>query len=574
MEKPKTRQKTSWWRKPHIVLGLSVGLFLVLVTTVQMFYPSNTALPYARIGDTQVGNKTYEQVVETLRTQYEDVPLTLTVPNKDDYETTTVKAGILPGYRSAAQAVTEYSLTARLVPFSFAYKMLQNPSVGYEVEELRFKELYEEVKALCQIAPVDAKLTFEGDVQLVSAKDGQECREDDLRSSLQSVGLRADGVSLAVGVVPVEPKRSDTDLRSQLMAARQTIDAGVTVRTSENTWEVPKQTIASWLTTQEIEGELRLTTDKEKIKKYLDSLRGDLYIAPGVTNVRYEDGEEVSRTTGDNGQGIERDVTAQRVTDVLLGRSETRTAWVQLTVLSPRLVVERDYTKTARGLQALLKQWDREHAGRYGLLVRDLSGRGISGSVNADMDFVTASTFKMFLAYAVLEKVEKDQLSMGTQTDIGLSVRACIDEMIVNSTNACALSLFNLAGWSYVHNFIRGQFPNTSLDNGANVDDEKHTTVRDEADFLQRLNAGQLMNGSNTNYLLGLMKRQIYRGGIPSGVPGVTVANKVGFYNGYKHDVAIVYAPKGAYILAILSNGGSDAEFADLSRKVYALLDR
>lgn len=77
------------------------------------------------------------------------------------------------------------------------------------------------------------------------------------------------------------------------------------------------------------------------------------------------------------------------------------------------------------------------------------------------------------------------------------------------------------------------------------------------------------MDPGSTDRLLGYMKRQIWRSGIPSGVPGVTVADKVGFYNGYIHDVAIVYAPKGAYILAIMSYGGSNPNMSELSKRVY-----
>jgi len=126
-----------------------------------------------------------------------------------------------------------------------------------------------------------------------------------------------------------------------------------------------------------------------------------------------------------------------------------------------------------------------------------------------------------------------------------------------------------------VHNFIRGQFPSTIIDNGVSSDGDKHSTVRDEVTFQTRLNAGTLeINGDNHAYLLNLLKRQVYRGGIPVGVPGVTVANKVGFYNGYKHDIAVIYGPKGTYQLGIMSYGGADWRFADLSRKVAEIMNR
>ena len=66
------------------------------------------------------------------------------------------------------------------------------------------------------------------------------------------------------------------------------------------------------------------------------------------------------------------------------------------------------------------------------------------------------------------------------------------------------------------------------------------------------------------------MKRNVYRQGIPAGASG-TVADKVGFLNGLLHDAAIVYSPKGTYVLVILTNGSSWANIAELTKKIEAL---
>jgi len=572
----KPKGKRTWWRKRHVVLGLSIVTGLIMVILVQLLYPAGKALPIAHIGASSVGGQTFQQAIETIRYDYASVPLTVEIPNKPPYKTTSSEAGIVPAYRHAAEAVTDYSLRARLVPFSFIYKMLQRPAVGYEIDEMNFETFATKLSAYCVVAPKDAALVFSGGgVKLDQAKAGQSCDESSIRSVLTDATLKPGGTSIKLTPKVDKPRVDDAELRTQLAAAEATIKAGLTVRAPEDTWQVPSETVANWLTTEEKDGRITLAVKRDAVKTYLDGLRGELYIEPGTTRVGYLDGIEVSRVTGSRGQGVDLDVSTNRVEAVLLGTSATdRTAWLQLTVLEPRVVADRSYSATNQGLQALLVQWDRDHSAGYGLMVRDISGKGMNADFNPDRDFVTASTFKMFLAYAVLHKVETGELSMDSQTDMGLSVRACIDEMILHSTNACALSLFNLAGWGYVHDFILGQFPSTRLMNSANSDNEKHTTVRDETNFLIKLNAGQLMNAQNTSYLLDLMKRQIYRSGIPKGVPGITVADKVGFYNGYKHDVGIVYAPRGTYILSYLSIGGNDAEIAELSRQVYSLMSR
>ena len=571
-----TPSKRPWWRRRHVVLGLSVLLGLVLVVLVQLLYPTGKALPYTRMGSHQVGNQTYRQVAETLRTYYSDVRFSIAVAGKPAFETTTSEAGIVPAYRDSAKAATDYTLKARLVPFSFVYKMLKPRQVAYEIDRNNFESFYEKFAPYCQVVPKDAALVFAGgNVKIDAAKNGQQCDKNKFLASLVSLSLRPDKITMTAPVTVLPPRTTDKDIEAQFTSAQATIHAGLTIKSPRDSWTIPPETVASWMTTSEANGKVALDVKLDAVKAYLETLRGALYVEPGTTRVVYHDGIEQSRTIGTKGQGIDLDVSAQRVKSVLLGPpTENRVAWVQLSVLEPKVVTDWTYSSSQAGLQALLEQWDRSHPARYGLIVRDLSGKGFNAELNPDRDFVTASTFKMFLAYAVLHKVETGELKMDSVTDMGLTAQACIEEMILHSTNACALSLFNLAGWGYVHDFIRGQFPSTSLMNSANADDEKHTTVRDESSFFIKLNAGQLMNAEHTRYLTDLFKHQVYRGGIPAGVPGVTVADKVGFYNGYKHDVGLVYAARGTYVLGYMSLGGNNAEIADLSRQVYALLSR
>ena len=571
-ELPSLDDVRRWWHKPHWQLLLGVVFVLVAVVAFQCFYPYGRTTWSAVVGDRPVGGLDYDQVIDSLHDTYQSVPLTVEIPGADAVQATSVAAGIVPDYKSAADAITSYSLGERLVPFSFVAKLLAQRQIDiqYQIEPELLDAFVQQIAAVCDQPPQDAAIVFEaGKAHLSPAANGQACDRDVVQSALSGIALRSNGVRTMLRPRAIAPAIDDASLQTQLASANAAIEQGVTIGTPAETWPVAADVLATWLT---VDAQGVLQTKPEAIRAYLEQQRGKLYIEPGTTTVRIVDGVEVSRSGGTNGQGIDLDITEKRVSDVLLGRSDSRTAWAQLSVLPPREVVTREYSPSHQGLQALVEQWDREHSGRYGIIVRDLSGKGWNAEVLPDRDFVTASTYKMFLAYAVMHKIEQGELSMSSTTDIGLSVRDCIDEMILHSTNHCATALMNLADWGYVHQFIIGQFPSTQLDNGLTADGDKHTTVRDETTFMHRLYAGQLMSADHTNYLIGLFQRQVYRSGIPRGVPGVTVANKVGFYNGYKHDVGIIYAPSGTYILGILSYGGNDAQFADLSAKVYELM--
>lgn len=559
-----------WW--------LGGGVVVLAVVAGQLMYPYERSLPLARIGDVDVSNRSYQQVIDLAREHYADIPLSLDIPGINSIETSTAQAGITPRYSDAAQAVTHYSLKARLVPFSFVYKLFVNRvNIGHDIEQERFAGFAREVAEKCRIAPKDAELGFAaGEVILKSAVEGQECSEGDIRQALETVSLTKERAAAQIKTIKLQPTRTDQKMREQLMTAQAVVERGLVVGSPDKQWTVTDEELAGWLTVDQADdGSLSLELNSKKTAAYLKKLDSDLVRQPGTTTITYLDGLEVKRDIGTPGRVVDEKITLERIESVLFGDDVSTVAWVQLTDVPPVVRAVHTYSKTSKGVQALVAQWDREHRGRYGIIVRDLSGRNLNGSLNADMDFLTASTYKMFLAYATFNYVESGKASLSTRTSTGLSVQGCIDEMILHSTNECATALMDLVGWSRVHHFIKRQFPSTSLDNGASADGEKHTTVRDEVTFLQRLNSHNLeMNSSHHDYLLGLMKRQIYRDGIPAGIPGTAVANKVGFYAGYKHDVAIIYGPKGTYLLGILSYGGADWEFADLSRKVAGLMNR
>jgi beta-lactamase class A len=563
--------KTFWL---HTVFP-TVVLMLVLVLMVQLLVPYDRTLPGARIGEVAIGGRSLTDAAQVLRKAYSITPVDVRVDGKVIYETTVSQAGMTPDYAPAIEVAMHYPLWQRLVPFSLVHKVLKPQiSLGHQVDKEVFADFASKVMAKCTVQPKDAAVSLvESKAVLVSSTKGRVCEQSSLLSAVTSVDLATSTVALRPTTKVVQPRWDDAVMRTQLVAAQTALDRGLEIASTVDRWQVPRSTVATWLKVADVNGAAKLTVDEGAVKAYLETLRSKLYIEPGQSVTDYVDGVAVTSTTGESGRGLDAEVTSQRVSAVLTGAGTDSIAWVQLAVLPPRQINGHSYTPTPRGVQALVTQWrSAQPAGRYAVQVRDLTGRGMNAELHADDDFVTASTFKMFLAYAVLHKVELGQMSLDAPTDQGLSVKGCIEEMIHHSTNPCAVALFNMANWGYVHAFIRDKYPHTIMDNSVAADYEKHSTMRDELDFLEQLHAGVLLNPEHTGFLIDLFKHQVWRDGIPAGIRDVTVADKVGFYAGYRHDVAIVYAPRGTYLLGIMSKGGNEAGFADLSRQLYALM--
>ena len=150
----------------------------------------------------------------------------------------------------------------------------------------------------------------------------------------------------------------------------------------------------------------------------------------------------------------------------------------------------------------------------------------------------------------------------------GRNLATCFDDMIVKSDNACAEALLKKLGYSELTKDINALGLKSS---GFVAGDTPHTTAADLALLLSKLQGGSLpIKSESRTRLLDAMKRNVYRQGIPAGASGQT-ADKVGFLWGLLHDAAIVYSPKGTYVLVIMTDDSTWGNIAELTRKIEAL---
>lgn len=218
-------------------------------------------------------------------------------------------------------------------------------------------------------------------------------------------------------------------------------------------------------------------------------------------------------------------------------------------------------------LTKLIDDFAHTHSGSFKVATLDIANPKHSVSYGGDDAMITASTYKMFAAYAALSKVEQGSLSLNTPTANG-TLDHCIQRMILVSDNDCGIAVSNKVGWTEMTKVSNAAgFVNTSLDGTKGGD--QYSTANDEAQFMYRLQSGRLLNAEHTQYLMDLMKRQVLRSGIPAGTNGSVVANKVGNLGTFHNDMAVIYSPKITYVLVIMSDGASVAAIKDLSQQIY-----
>jgi len=244
---------------------------------------------------------------------------------------------------------------------------------------------------------------------------------------------------------------------------------------------------------------------------------------------------------------------------------------------SAKLVSNTQHTDA--GLQQILSSWVTRQPSDASVMVRELNGGGRYAGSNAGLSVVTASTYKLYVAYAVLHDIEHNRFTMTEKLPNGQTIKDALKAMISVSDNDAGKALGELVGWKHADELAAEAGANhTDLDNYSStgiVDADKRTTASDLTDLLDQLQSGKLLSPLHTQLVLNLMKKQVWRERIPAGVPdGIAVADKPGWLPGTQNDAAVVYGPKSTYVLVIMTDGDTTSPLADLSERIYNYLEQ
>jgi beta-lactamase class A len=555
-------KRGAWYLHESFIV---IGIILFILVIVQLAYPTDRTLPFTKVADIEIGSLTKREAIQYLFNNYGSVQLTVTIGDTS-IKTTTDKAGVLVDFQKAADAAARYPWWQRLIPLSLFYKAaVINAKPEVSLDDQLAKQFAADVKRQCDRAASEASVAINGaDVVLKQATDGRNCTDTAITQGLAAALFRHGSATTAIQPNIIRPHKTTQVATSQLQRAKSMIATNVMISVADKMVSVPKQTIASWIVFSDdpAKGVFEVTLNDEAIRSYLQSLKSNIYIEPVPVYVHVLDGNETSRDEGKPGRDFDYDSMVKQIKQ-MLSTGKVAIISAQTTAVQPSLQYLYNYSQSQRGLEKLLADIAASK-GNYAISVIELSGMGRVASVNGGRKYVTASTYKLFVAYMVLKDLESGGLKWDDVITDGLNVRQCFEEMIVRSANRCAIA--------YIARYGAGNIVNKMHELGFASVEHNSTwwaTVSDMALYMKRLERGELLQGESRDFLLGLLKRQVWRYGIPTGIPSVTIADKVGFLEDYIHDLAIVYSPKGTYILAIMTKGGSYGGMADVARRVH-----
>ena len=198
------------------------------------------------------------------------------------------------------------------------------------------------------------------------------------------------------------------------------------------------------------------------------------------------------------------------------------------------------------------------------VLINEQSGEVIT--TNESRIFTSASLYKLFLTYAILEQVDAGLLSLQDQMTDGATIDDYLTSTITVSANEPAKELAHLIGWENIETFIHEQgFVSTSFNpyleyDGIYYNGDLETTPAEVAFLLERLLEGELLSEASTKYFLGLLGNQQLVYALNTGLSSdVTFAHKTGLLDDVSHDAGILSMDGQNYIVAVLTDGWLNA---------------
>lgn len=235
-------------------------------------------------------------------------------------------------------------------------------------------------------------------------------------------------------------------------------------------------------------------------------------------------------------------------------------------------------------LEAQIRDFLGDEVTHYGIVVKRLAD-GVGVAINADQEFYAASLFKLLVMYEVFKQRELGLLSFEERLTVTppyleyelgylrwplwseVTIQELVEAMITESDNIAAMLLHDkVAGWNIIRDFKAVGLEHTDIEG-----ETMPTSASDMALWLEMIATGQAVSEPSSQAMIDLLSRQTINDRLPALLPeGTKVAHKTGNWDNATHDVGVVYAPSGAYVIAILSDTYWEADpIAELSRLVY-----
>lgn len=239
------------------------------------------------------------------------------------------------------------------------------------------------------------------------------------------------------------------------------------------------------------------------------------------------------------------------------------------------IVEDPEWNKMIDSITKLAKSYK----GHVGIYLKDFSTEK-TFEYKADKLFPSASLIKIPIMASIFQKINRGSFTLETQIKFSekdrrwgsgslkwaragtkLSVSELLYKMITQSDNTAMQILVDYVGISALQDefqnfglvYTKINQEGLSLQSGR-VAKENYTTAREMANLLERIYYRELVSESASEMMLDILKHSKSVTRLRKGIPiSWEIGHKTGLLRRSCHDVGIIFAPRGDYLLAVLT---------------------
>lgn len=239
-------------------------------------------------------------------------------------------------------------------------------------------------------------------------------------------------------------------------------------------------------------------------------------------------------------------------------RSESENTGIGLVDLietgDPEVIEEKTSASVAKNIESYVQDAILETPATVSFSLVDLKNSE-TVRINNTEDYVTASLYKLFVAYYTYDQIDKGLVSYSTPLGDGETVATCLEKIIIVSDNDCGVALGDYFGWTNITRFLQANgFQNTTIVRSEDPGSEFTSKPNDVESLLVKLYKHELLSKASTDAFIDLLLRQEINDRLPAVLPSeISVAHKTGDLYNYIHDVGIIFSPDNDYVFVIMT---------------------
>lgn len=489
---------------------------------------------------------------------FDSTPITLTlyaIPGQDAVTLTIPKSelGIILNNQQLESDANQYDHTS-LIPFAGLFTDNTAQMKNYiSIDQSVLQAYADQLHSSYYIAPVNAKPTYpltRSDEQIISITPsavGYSYGANQIADAISSAAItRLDQAGLSAAIVsPTVAEeflaKQDETLLSMFTSEVQFTDEDYTYSLSGNN---------ELLAALEPTASTGYTLNLDTLASFLDT-----WLSPQYT---------VLPTATSSGKTVDTAAIAGQYAKAL--RSSNPETPIQITYKNLAIIQDSNPDNNTQ-LQQLVHDLGQKYDA--GITVIQFDKEQINASYDGGRSRVAASTYKLLVAYAVAQDISNGTSQWSDRT-YNRTIRACLESMLVYSTNHCAENwVKNEYGYNYINQLADSiGLAGTCFGCG----EFTLAATNDQVQLMRMFYESEGIDQAIADIVLDMLDRGRGQNGIPYGSP-YKIYNKIGWVPGHYNDTAIIELPNTTIGLSIYTNSNNWGQIRDITSQIVATFE-